>query len=197
MASLPSSVVAIRKATSLALHVPGVDLLVYQHDWPPLFVSTSSAGPPRGETWMRMTPAELRDELCRDRREASRRVGPSLGVTDTDVRIDVTPHAGTDIDAAGVFTAHLDGGGTIGFVTSSAIACAVDGPPIPHALPCGRTTELPPPTDVRLDADLGTQLVHWSFRRDDPRGAERARVAAFETLLTTAVDEIVRFAGEG
>lgn len=191
MPALSCSVATVRKAASLAVGVPGISLIVYQADWPPLSVSSNRMVAPHGEVWLAMGPDRFRRELCRPCGQYSRLVGPTLGTGETTARIEYAFDDSSSIDNVGIFTVrHESGEGEIGFVTLSDIdrpsTCnPSDGCPV----------DLPAPTQVTRDAALGTERISWHYDATDEQLARAVQTAALDLRLSTAVDEIVLLSG--
>lgn len=196
---MPSSVVALRKATMLSLTVPGLSFIVYQADWPPLFVSSGPSVAPPGEVWMTLCPNQFRAALCGEfEGDVDKLIGPTLGRCDCEIQIDLVPSGSTTIDDAGVFA--VEGGEGVGVFGFAAPAdSSLFHPahqPIEEVLPCGRTVALAPPDILEVDVDLGVGVAGW---RHELRNREARRLAnhtAFESLLALTVDDITRFAAD-
>ncbi len=190
--NVASSTLRVRKAASLALAVPGVSFVVYQHDWPPLLVARSNRDAPAPEVWIHITPAQFSDELGRRPVDHSAMLGPTLGVAETDVSIEVFVDGPTLLDAAGLFTVQFRNRSAVGFVASM-------DTPLPRSAPFGVVHDDQPevwPHAFVADvfAEMGTQVLSWVYPTDDLRAAQIARNDAFETLLAMSVDEVSLFA---
>ncbi len=189
---------AVRKFAALAVAVPGLNLVVYQRDWPPIHVAEAAGRSRKGEVWISLRPQEFRDELVRPPIER-RRIGPALGSADAEVWVELAAGGTTTIDDAGLFTARVDAHTrSVGFVALSCIAvrrgavppqaCGADSVPCElHAWP--RMT-------AEVDDRLGTQIVRWSHAAADPDQARLARALAFDSMLGAAVEEITLLAAE-
>ncbi|MEM9200907.1 MAG: hypothetical protein AAGC53_04580 [Actinomycetota bacterium] len=193
--SVPPSMVVLRKATIMALTVPDLSFIVYQTDWPPLFVSAGSTSAPPGEVWMTVCPSMFRAVLIGEHDgDAERVVGPTLGDEECEIQIDLVPNGSTEVDAAGVFAVTGDEGfGVVGFAAAAAGSCFDPAqPPLAETLPCGRVAEMAPPSVVEVDVDLGVGVAGWKYALRDQPAEQLARHFAFESLLAMSVDEAVR-----
>ncbi|MEM9514315.1 MAG: hypothetical protein AAGA42_05605 [Actinomycetota bacterium] len=187
-----SSVLRIRRAASLALGVTGISLVVYQTNWPPVLVSRTPHAAPTGEVWIHARPCQVRHELCGTPVAQRVLLGPTLGVTEADVHIELIVNDGTTVDAAGLFTVrHDDRRSEVGFVAPAWMsiperfeAAACDGCP-------RRRTVMPPPVVGRPDHGLGTRLVSWVYPTHNYLLATSVRGTAFDTMLAMTVDEVV------
>ncbi|MEM7323354.1 MAG: hypothetical protein AAF531_09735 [Actinomycetota bacterium] len=186
---------AIRKAAALVHWVPGISLLVYQTDWPPLLVACAPQSPADGEVWMQLTPCQFRNELAQLPDGSSDLVGPSLCDEDADLRIDLVTDGSTMIDGAGLFS--MPNGHdqrSIGFVTLAAVPFCDPRPPTRSCLGRAlRSTEGLGLTTV-VDEALGVRLVSCSFPESDAVRGDRANAIMFDALLQASVEEITLLA---
>ncbi|MEM8745648.1 MAG: hypothetical protein AAGF91_03015 [Actinomycetota bacterium] len=188
--TIPLSVLMVRKAATLALALPEAGLVVYQTDWPPLLVSRRPWPAPDGEVWMRVCPFRFREQLGRRTEDARSLVGPSLGIEESDVHVDLVGSRATTVDAAGLVTSErVDDTSFLGFAVSSAVSIVDPA----GCRPCLDPHRTAGSLRIGVDHDLGTQLVSWRYRTSDVEHATATRHAARETLLTASVDELVLF----
>ncbi|MEM9132021.1 MAG: hypothetical protein AAF962_24285 [Actinomycetota bacterium] len=183
----------IHKLALLAHQVPGVSLIVYQPNWPPLLVALEPRASRQGEVWVHVDPSRFRRELVCPIREARRVIGPFLGDDDTEVRVDLVADRSTSFDEVGLFTTMGSGArSTVGFPTSASVL-------VPGAIVSSHPSLVTDDTEssrgapnliATVDSGLGTQLITCSYPADDLVKAAEARVIAFEALVTASVDEL-------
>ncbi|MEM9566156.1 MAG: hypothetical protein AAGA93_26280 [Actinomycetota bacterium] len=200
MSPPPPAVAGIRKAAALACWVPGVSLVVYQSDWPPLLVATSPQRPPDGEVWIPISPYEFRSVVLDTpggaTSRSSRLVGPCLGRGEADVRVQVVADDETTLDDAGLFVSDADRRQrAVGFATLAAVpgpepVTTADTVPSQPDRPLTWDTDRSPPLMSRVDGELGIRLVSCTYPSADAVRAELAHAAAFDALLAASVDEV-------
>ncbi|MEM7091703.1 MAG: hypothetical protein AAF567_01775 [Actinomycetota bacterium] len=189
--SFAPAAVMIRKYATLAHWVPGISLVVYQNDWPPIQVACMPSPSPDGEVWTFVHPCHFRAEVL-DTGNRSRLVGPSLGHPGSSAKVTVIAEEATEIDDAGLFTVRYDEiHSVVGFITLAAIEV---GQAVPES-ECGGAScawDLDaPPMISSIDAALGTQMVSCSYRTEDAVRATLARNLVFEAMLAASVEEVV------
>ncbi|MEM9563036.1 MAG: hypothetical protein AAGA93_10480 [Actinomycetota bacterium] len=185
------SVMMIRKLAVLAHWVPGVSLLIYQADWPPLQVTRSPWSAPDGEVWIPLNPCQFRAELLGMETGQCELIGPSLGDEYAELRINVVTSEPTTLDDTGLFTLPYDAShSAVMFATLASVTVAAPDTSTGKADTCLWDIDRPPPLHSSVDEDLGVQLISCSYHTNDTVRQELARTATFEAMLAASVDEV-------
>lgn len=187
----------LHKAAVLARWVSGVGFVVYQPDWPPLWVAASQRRPCGGEVWISLLPGRFRHELLGSSiwpGRPSRLIGPFIGGEGVDLRVQIVVDQATTVDRAGLYITEGLAYQSVSFATLTAVPVAAAGSPVEAAassgLSGGWNPRQSPPLFSRIDDELGIRLVTCSYPAADPLRAELAHAATFEAMITASVEEI-------
>lgn len=184
-----ASPLTIRKAATIAHWVPGVDLLVYQTDWPPLSVSTQQRTAPDGEVWLHVHPCLFRHALTTTDDSQDFGIGPTLGRSPA--RLEIDARETTKLHPSGLFEfEHGHDRTLLGFVTMAEI-------PIPVALTDAAGGTAACKLDATPDPILETQLISSTHLRGDGELAESVTEHVMDALVAMAADEAITVIGLG